>query len=515
MGGSGRHLQPGPNNTAIYGWFGRLSNGSYAPDGTYSARVALQSEGRTFAIPGPGSTVKVLNERPAPKLSSISPRNYSGQGRLKIRWAKPAVPYDNVTVQIYRAPTTPAAKLRLLTSFNASAKSQTATWDGKVNGKPAPAGTYMVGLSVKDASCTDGKFPATSTPAPGSTAGAGVNFNYLTAKPPLTPVPAGQNAAIAVSTGGQSFNWALRLNNKVVAQGHGAAGAGTLHVKPPQEGLYSLALRSKNGHSINVPLVASTAGPNANAKVLVVLPALSWQGNNPYDDDGDGQVNTLTVPNAQINLNRPLVGGLPPGFGDQASLINYLASQHLAFQLTTDVALATGKGPSTNGRTGVLLDGSFTWLPSSVATSLTSFVNNGGAVFNGAVNSLDNTVQVSTAKTGPVAGSVSQQQKDPFGVARQPEAGNKGLLLTGLSDPLGVFPSGFALNVNRYQPVVPPSSASKVSTAGVATAPPAIAGFRLGRGHVVEAGLANFGSQAAHDPLTQDFLEHVFLRVLR
>ena len=53
---------------------------------------------------------------------------------------------------------------------------------------------------------------------------------------------------------------------------------------------YELALRS-GVHATSVPVVAHASRP---ARVLVVLPALTWQGYNPVDDDGDGLPNTLS-----------------------------------------------------------------------------------------------------------------------------------------------------------------------------------------------------------------------------
>ena len=55
-----------------------------------------------------------------------------------------------------------------------------------------------------------------------------------------------------------------------------------------QTGLYTLVVRS-GSHSAAVPLVASQAGRAASmARVLVVLPMLTWIGNSPVDDTGDG-----------------------------------------------------------------------------------------------------------------------------------------------------------------------------------------------------------------------------------
>ena len=46
--------------------------------------------------------------------------------------------------------------------------------------------------------------------------------------------------------------------------------------------------------------------------MLVVLPALTWQGHNPVDDNGDGLPDTLDA-GVPIELDRPLADGLPAG----------------------------------------------------------------------------------------------------------------------------------------------------------------------------------------------------------
>ena len=56
-------------------------------------------------------------------------------------------------------------------------------------------------------------------------------------------------------------------------------------------GLYELALRS--GRSPDRGAAGRSARRARSAAILVVLPALTWQGLNPVDDDGDGIPTTL------------------------------------------------------------------------------------------------------------------------------------------------------------------------------------------------------------------------------
>ena len=116
-------------------------------------------------------------------------------------------------------------------------------------------------------------------------------------------------------------------------------------------------------------MIANAEGRRAAAHVLVVLPALTWQGENPVDDDGDGLPDTLAG-GESIDLDRPFVNGLPPGFGEEAALLSYLDSHHISYQLTSDLALAQGVGPRSRGHTGVILDGSLAWSPSVLGQAL-------------------------------------------------------------------------------------------------------------------------------------------------
>ena len=89
-------------------------------------------------------------------------------------------------------------------------------------------------------------------------------------------------------------------------------------------GLYTLVVRS-GAHSAAVPLVASQAGRAASmARVLVVLPMLSWIGNTPVDDNGDGLPDTLQG-GAGV-WTQPPVGGRAArrASATTPSLLNYL-----------------------------------------------------------------------------------------------------------------------------------------------------------------------------------------------
>ena len=107
-------------------------------------------------------------------------------------------------------------------------------------------------------------------------------------------------------------------------------------------------------------------------KVLVVLPAITWQGRNPVDDDGDGWPNTLTG-GLPVRRERVFADGLPDSLVQRvAPLLIYLDRTGLKYDLTTDLGLATNDGPRLQGHTGVVLAGDMRWLPASVQRSTAS-----------------------------------------------------------------------------------------------------------------------------------------------
>ena len=69
--------------------------------------------------------------------------------------------------------------------------------------------------------------------------------------------------------------------------------------------------RGRVRHVASAPIIAT---PARRAPVLVVLPALTWQGANPVDDTGDGLPNTLGA-GRSVRLDRPLGQRSAPRFG--------------------------------------------------------------------------------------------------------------------------------------------------------------------------------------------------------
>ncbi len=298
------------------------------------------------------------------------------------------------------------------------------------------------------------------------------------------------------------FTWTLRHSGgvKVLAHGAGSAGERRISVPMPKQeaGLYTLVIRSGT-QSTAVPLVEYRAGSDAaKARVLVVIPMLSWVGNSPVDDTGDGLPDTLARGEA-VSLERPLADGLPASLDDDAALLRYLDKQGLSYQLTTDVALAQGVGPSLVNRWGVLFADGEQFLPSGLASSLSSYVKAGGRVATLGVNALKGTSRISGFPSDPQAAAPATAKTDLFGVQHGPLTSTGGALITTLADQLSLLGDATAFSSFReYQPLEPPAGAP-VSAAGIADGSPAVIAFRDGRGAVVEVGLPNFGASLAGD----------------
>jgi FlgD Ig-like domain len=494
---SGRYMRRGVRKPdGLFPWDGREDNGRVAPDGTYYFRIALLGQGRTIELTKTPVTVKTALPRPI--VTSVTPSLIPQHGvAARIQY----VGNENRggTVRIYR--TDLPGKPRLVKSFHTPWQGHTATWDGQIHRRPAPAGTYLVGLEVTDNACNTGSFPPFLPPAPGSTPHAGVTVRYLAAQPPLLPVTAGSQALVYVDSRQQRYQWALQRAGVRGTAAHGTARDFALHIRIPAKGagLYVLSLRS-GSHATSVPLVVSLPRERrAAAKNLVVLPALTWQGQNPVDDDGDGIPDTLEA-GGPVDLQRPLADGLPSGFADEAAFLAYVGKARLPYDLTTDLALIDGAGPQLSGHRGVVLAGAERWLPSTLSAALRSYVQAGGRALSLGLDSLRRGVTIQGAKAlDPTAPATA----DVFGARAGAPVTHNSDLITVIHDDLGIFSStsGALSGFNAYQPItsVAPPAQPIASDAGTSDTTTSIVGYRLSRGIVVEIGLRGFGASLAQN----------------
>jgi hypothetical protein len=163
---TGRYMRGGAHPVRTqFTWDGKLDDGSIAADGTYYVRIFLRHQARTIVISnsaGP-EPIKVLKVAPDPAVTRVTPS-------LIMRGGTPVTVYyrgtenDRAFIELYRIGATGAA--RLVKSFAVKADSREAIWNGEIRHRPAPAGSYLVGLQAIDAACNLGRFPARQPPVP-------------------------------------------------------------------------------------------------------------------------------------------------------------------------------------------------------------------------------------------------------------------------------------------------------------------------------------------------------------
>jgi hypothetical protein len=490
----------------LFVWNGREDNGSVAPDGTYYFKVALINQGRALDVGGP---ITVQTTPPHPDVTGVTPQVITGGEPVTIHFRGNEGLRSEVLIYRTDLPGTPRVAYKFATIYHPHG---VVTWDGDIDGSAAAAGTYLVGLRTTDKACTTNTFPVVMPPQPGTTPHAGVTVRYLAAAPPLTPFDAGQRATVEVDSRGNPYSWSLALPNsrKPISKGRGSSVS--LYVRLPRSGpgLYILYLDSR-GYRTAVPLVASAAPAHHVPRILVVLPALTWQGENPVDDvgsnpyDGDGLPNTLTAGVPIPLTNRVFANGLPSGLGDIEGLLAYLNKEKMSYDLTTDLGLAEGVGPALNSYRGVVLAGNEIWLPHELESNLRAYVQGGGNLLSLGIGSLLRTL---TLKDGEALHPSAAAAVDIFGARPGALVTKTTSLIGSTKDELNIFGASETFTGFSYQPFTVPSGAQ--SAAGATTNSPAIVGFHAGHGTVVEIGLVGFGSSLRTNVNAQELISRLW-----
>jgi hypothetical protein len=490
-------------------WDGRSSSGAVAPDGYYRVRVALIHQGRTIDLP---HEIALDTRPPRPVVTDVEPHAGEGPAFLPQRGVGHVTAHVRGTegrqsrLLIYRTDVDPPRRVGQITiPFHTA----TATWDGTLDGKPAPAGTYLLGLLVADRSGNAGTFPPQLPPIAGRVSShAGVTIRYLAAAPPLHPVEAGKVAIVFVDARGRSYRWALRRfgEPRVLASGRGEGARLRVRLPRGQSGLHVLTLVSgpAHPHRAEVPIVVRTAKPRA---VLVVLPALTWQGLNRVDDDGDGMPNTLADgPRASVSLTRPFAPGLPAGLREhEGALLRFLDGNLLRYDLTTDAALASGSGPVLSDHRGVVLAGDERWITPQLRALLRTYVRGGGRVWSLGTDALRRTARLAggelTRPSPPrIVDALGARPRQPLARPDTPativnyESDSR---LDLFADTGGAFPG-----YDAYEALAPFAAPAKLlSAAGPEADVPVIAGWQFGDGAVIHTGLPQLAGKAlAGDP---------------
>ena len=399
------HVAAKPNVPVRMRWNGRDDSGATVPDGVYHVRVTLGRTGRTVTVP---RGVRVDTVAPRPYVKAVGPSRIVAPGR-------------SVTFVIGHRGRSRATQLSLLRTDLAHpllvlrtiipADRQAWTWDGDLDGRPAPAGTYLAQLARRDGAGNVGRVPAqvpTRLPIPGH---PGVTVRGIGAQPPVGPVTAGSRVAVDVDSRKRPYRWRLR---RAGVPGTVLSGRGTgtpLRFTAPSgaSGLFVLTLRA--GHQgTRVPILVQS---QQRARLLVVVPSLSWEGRAKVDDDGDGQPDTLDA-GGPVQWPRVLPE-LPADLrAEEAPLLTFLDRAKIRYDLTTDLALALGNGPRATDRPAVLLAGPERWITVAYGRRLRRYVQDGGRLATIATGSLRRGVTLLTRAQGASAAA------DPPDAGRRP-----------------------------------------------------------------------------------------------
>jgi FlgD Ig-like domain len=399
-------------------WDGRTDDGTRVPDGRYRVRVTLRQEGRSV-IP-PRATV-VDTRPPRPRVRSIVPGPIVGPRPATLRIDVRDVPVGRPkSARIVRMD---GGEPRVVAELPSTSGTRTLTWNGRIDGRPAPAGVYLVQVAARDRAGNLGRAPAQLPPLPGQSRGRpGITVRGIAAEPPVRPVTAKRLVRVNVDARRRPYRWLLRRvgTRRPVERGREAAGQPVEFRAPTgNSGLYVLELAAGR-QSTAVPIAVQS---RRRANMLVVVPAMTWVGTDEVDQDGDGVPNTLAT-SRPVNWPRVLAGGLPDDLlRHVAPLLVHLDRAGIRYDLTTDLDLALSTGPRASDRRGVLLAGAQRWVSRGYARRLRRYVVDGGRLASFGTESLRRGVTIlrnEEESAGQLVRPTQPSAQDPFGTRFEP-----------------------------------------------------------------------------------------------
>jgi len=407
----------GPQAPLRLRWDGRTDDGELVPDGRYRVRVILRQEGRSVTVP---RTTLVDTQAPRPRVKRILPNSIVAPGTTPFnievgsvsrRLAKRARVYriDGGTSQL-------VAELPPVTD------TRTLAWDGMIDGKPAPLGSYLVQVIARDRAGNDGITPGHVPPERGESRGVpGFTIRAIAAAPPPRPVTEGSKATVFVDARGRPYQWRLRRVGAKRPVRHGKGNGPRLTFTAPggDSGMYLLEL-SVGRQTTTVPVLVQS---RERARMLVVVPTMTWTGTEALDEEHDGVFNTFAT-GQPVSWPRVQPDGRPADLVDNvAPLLWFLDKAGVRYDLTSDLDLALSRSPRASDRPGVLLAGAERWVPRSYARRLRDYVNDGGRLASIGVESLRRgvTVRPNADRTaGRFLRPTQASLTDPFGTRFQP-----------------------------------------------------------------------------------------------
>jgi hypothetical protein len=477
-------------------WDGRDDEGRAVRDGTYRMRVVRRDESRVI-----NSTKEITVDRKPPRVELL-------QASPSV--VAPGEPGQNPLVRLrYRGPVNSAPEFRVFRTDDGPPRvvrrfrgneTRSGVWRGEVAAgpdatKPAEDGIYSFTVTVRDRAGNLAVAPVEIPRARVTRPRTGVSVRRFTLRGPLDVAPAGSLVNFEVGPFDRSFDFAVsRLGAPYDVIRRGGRIGGAFRVQIPRStptGVYLVRVRSGSRRAV-WPLAVAGRHPGGRAaarpRPLVVLPAMTWQGLNPVDDDADGFADTLPS-GGSVRLERQFAsGGSPPRFNSETvPLLRYLDRAGLAYELISDLTLARGVGPALENAPGVAFAGSALWLPEGLQRRLRDYVAAGGRV---AVFGADSLRRAVTLGERFLHAPSRRLPEDAFGERTE-------LLHTSLSplnvlqDDLGLF-AGLTSFIGEFTEFELsrglPRGANRVEAAGRDTDEPAFIAYDLGEGLVIRSG---------------------------
>jgi hypothetical protein len=518
-------------------WDGRDDDARPAPDGRYRLRITLRKEGRSivrpdsFALDTTPPKVRITSIGPKPPGTRPVPKILPSLDGLpaRVRFAAPA---RRTTATVFR--TGPGAVAPVFGPVKIPDGVRTWSWDGRLaDGSEARQGTYVVVVRSRDAAGnigtsvpldprTDLPSAAYGTPFPGR---GGITVRKLGVLPPNVPTVGGALGQIAIDSRTTRYAWSLRRlsgSRKPARRGDRSKPFLDLHAPRGVSRLFVLDVRA-NGVQQRVPYpvqsqqVVAGADETAPDGVLVVLPAITWQGRNAIDDDGDGLPDTLDR-GLPVRLNRVYArNGLPVGFGrNEEPLMAYLDSRRHRYDLTTDVALAGRGGADLRRYEGVLIAGDARWLPTGVGRSLRAFAKAGGTVVSLGTDSLKREVRLTPRRR--LVDPTPAAPTDLFGARLGATITGNTAAVENILDEIDLFKGGTGSfrGYDAYEPTRDVGPGGKPVAAAVdADGRRVIVAATFGKGLVVRTGLVDFASRLGRDRNADALMESLWLQLSR
>jgi len=487
-----------------YLWNGRDDDGRIVPDGTYRIRVALRGEGRSVVLL---ESVDTDATPPRPAVEVERPERATGplilpaRGSAPVRFELAGATANRLEFGVYR---TDGPRVVGVASLPVAPGATSGTWDGRIRGRPAPAGTYVIVARVRDQVGNVGASYPFGPRRRGSF--PGVTVRHLAGQGPTAAAAAGKLATVFVDARGLRYRWRLHRLGQVPTLAKGIAAGPALRFRVPVKaasGVYVVELdsgspRTRGGpQHVSVPLLIQS---RRRHPVLVVIPYLTWQGRNRLDDDGDGLPDTLEAGSRNPRLARPFVpGGAPRGLSvSEGPLLRLLDRPRQDYDVQTDVALARAGPRELTRHRGIVLLGDVRWVEPAFGARLKRYVSGGGRVFltNGDV--LRRQIRVRGAR---LRGEAGASAFDAFGATLSPPERGDAELLAG-DDAVKLFEGtdgafeGFTV---KEETLEAGPGARVVSAASATNGEPVIVAVRLGRGLIVRTGLPQWPARLA-DP---------------